>query len=285
MSDTSWIKRRKDKEKPKSWITKKEKRKFDDLKKKPTEWIKRKFPTDLRKRLVDKLSGGVKGKPHSSPEGRAASAGRTIKRLSQAQQKRYETNRTKPLGKPPKYIPASGNRMVKNPRSYAKGGRAGKQFGGRTNLLEELGRVEGEPSNRNRRAEISRVHGELNRGYAKGGRAGYGLGSFVKGVGKIIKKVTEPKGVFKPKPKKVTDKPTGWSPKGSYTKADEKKIDSMLYKLGDEIKAQPLPPKLKKTIKKLQKAYPHKKASGGRIGLRHGGSAGAAKRGHGAEIK
>ena len=41
--------------------------------------------------------------------------------------------------------------------------------GGRTNLLEELGRVEAEPSNRNRRAEISRVHGELNKGYAKGG--------------------------------------------------------------------------------------------------------------------
>ena len=44
--------------------------------------------------------------------------------------------------------------------------------GGRTNLLEELGRVEAEPSNRNRRAEISRVHGELNRGYNKGGRVG-----------------------------------------------------------------------------------------------------------------
>jgi hypothetical protein len=43
---------------------------------------------------------------------------------------------------------------------------------GRENLLEELGRVEAEPSNRNRRAEISRVHGELNRGYAKGGRTG-----------------------------------------------------------------------------------------------------------------
>ena len=41
--------------------------------------------------------------------------------------------------------------------------------GGRTNLLEELGRVEAEPSNRNRRAEISRVHGELNRGYKSGG--------------------------------------------------------------------------------------------------------------------
>ena len=35
---------------------------------------------------------------------------------------------------------------------------------GKKNLLEELGRVEGERSNRNRRAEISRVHGELNRG-------------------------------------------------------------------------------------------------------------------------
>ena len=55
---------------------------------------------------------------------------------------------------------------------YAKGGRAGFQHGGRTNLLEELGRVEAEPSNRNRRAEISRVHGELNRGYKDGKRVG-----------------------------------------------------------------------------------------------------------------
>ena len=62
---------------------------------------------------------------------------------------------------------------------YAKGGRAGYQGGGRTRLLEELGRVEAEPSNRNRRAEISRVHGELNRGYAKGGRSGYGSGGAV----------------------------------------------------------------------------------------------------------
>jgi len=60
--------------------------------------------------------------------------------------------------------------------NYRHGGRTGKFGGGRTNLLEELGRVEAEPSNRNRRAEISRVHGELNRGYAKGGRAGYAHG-------------------------------------------------------------------------------------------------------------
>jgi hypothetical protein len=50
--------------------------------------------------------------------------------------------------------------------------RIGKFGGGRTNLLEELGRVEGERSNPNRRAEISRVHGELNRGYKDGGKAG-----------------------------------------------------------------------------------------------------------------
>ena len=54
----------------------------------------------------------------------------------------------------------------------ATGGRAGFQHGGRTNLLEELGRVEGESSNRNRRAEVSRIHGELNKGYSLGGRVG-----------------------------------------------------------------------------------------------------------------
>ena len=75
--------------------------------------------------------------------------------------------------------------------NYRHGGRTGKFGGGRTNLLEQLGRVEAEPSNPNRRAEISRVHGELNRGYAKGGRAGYALGSIVKGGRKIIKKISD----------------------------------------------------------------------------------------------
>ena len=83
--------------------------------------------------------------------------------------------------------------------NYRHGGRTGKFGGGRTNLLEQLGRVEAEPSNPNRRAEISRVHGELNRGYAKGGRAGYAHG--MSAVKKAIKKATEPQGVFKPKKK------------------------------------------------------------------------------------
>ena len=75
--------------------------------------------------------------------------------------------------------------------NYRHGGRTGKFGGGRTDLLEELGRVEGERSNPNRRAEISRVHGELNRGYAKGGRAGFEHGKQVE----IPKdKKTEPSG-------------------------------------------------------------------------------------------
>ena len=56
---------------------------------------------------------------------------------------------------------------------------------GRTNLLEELGRVEGEHSNRNRRAEVSRIHGELNKGYSLGGRVGVAKRGFNK---KILRK-------------------------------------------------------------------------------------------------
>jgi len=85
--------------------------------------------------VARKHSLGQQGKPHSSKEGRTASFGRTVRDVK----KIFSPERDKKFG------------------------------GGRTNLLEELGRVEAEPSNRNRRAEISRVHGELNRGYATGG--------------------------------------------------------------------------------------------------------------------
>ena len=74
---------------------------------------------------------------------------------------------------------------------HNKGGRVGLRFGGgRTNLLEELGRVEAEPSNRNRRAEVARVHSELNKGYNKGGRVGLkkgGNGKWIQKVNKSIK--------------------------------------------------------------------------------------------------
>ena len=57
---------------------------------------------------------------------------------------------------------------------------------GRTNLLEELGRVEAERSNRNRRDEIGRIHSELNRGYKKGGRVKSG-GCAKRGFGKEVR--------------------------------------------------------------------------------------------------
>ena len=79
-------------------------------------------------------------------------------------------------------------------KAYKKGGRIKAAHGtlrGRENLLEELGRVEAKPSNLNRRAEISRVHSELNRGYKTGGRAGLkkgGSANWIQDVNKSIKK-------------------------------------------------------------------------------------------------
>jgi len=85
-------------------------------------------------------------------------------------------------------------------------------------------------------------------GGAKPLRAKHGLGSLVR---KVITKI-------KPKPK----------PKPGAVK--DVNVDKLLKNLGDEIKAAPLPPQLKKSLDKLKKAYPHKKARGGRIGLQHG---------------
>ena len=70
---------------------------------------------------------------------------------------------------------------------YNKGGRAGRQIGGRANLLEEVGRIDAERMDPNRRAEKRRVIGELNRGYNEGGRVGLKKG----GDGKWIQKVNK----------------------------------------------------------------------------------------------
>jgi hypothetical protein len=58
---------------------------------------------------------------------------------------------------------------------------------GRMNLLEEVGRIDAERMNPNRRAEKSRVIGELDRGYKKGGRV-KGCGAAKKGYGRALKK-------------------------------------------------------------------------------------------------
>ena len=79
-------------------------------------------------------------------------------------------------------------RGSKGRTGHNKGGRVGLKFGGgRTDLLEELGRVEGERSNRNRRDEVSRIHSELNKGYKKGGRVGAKDGKWIQKVNKSIK--------------------------------------------------------------------------------------------------
>ena len=73
-----------------------------------------------------------------------------------------------------KYLTKKGH-FDKNPgggkdaRKMKKGGRAGYNIGGRANLLEEMGRLDAEKMNPNRRAEKHRVIGELNRGYKSGG--------------------------------------------------------------------------------------------------------------------
>ena len=174
------------------------------------------------------------------------------------------------------------------PTMAAKGGRIGKFGGGRTDLLEELGRVEGERSNPNRRAEISRVHSELNRGYAKGGRAG----KYQEAYREPQQKKSELQD-FSRKRKGLNKggKPWGTGPKpGTHEfmmheihKPRKKKalggiaknIPKLLKRLGKEIKDQPLPPQLQKTldeVKKLQELQKPrvKKAAGGRIGLKKG---------------
>ena len=75
----------------------------------------------------------------------------------------------------------------------AKGGVVKRQAGGpgRRNLLEEVGRIDAERMNPNRRAEKRRVIGELNRGYKKGGVAkkskGGSVGAAKRGGGAIKK--------------------------------------------------------------------------------------------------
>jgi hypothetical protein len=138
--------------------------------------------------------------------------------------------------------------------NYRHGGRTGKFGGGRTNLLEQLGRVEAEPSNPNRRAEISRVHGELNRGYAKGGRAGHFVGGVIK---KVISKL-------KPKPKgKVDQKFLDFIKTGKHIDKEGTKVN--LPKVVERLKKQGSP-----GIETYEESVKKGKAAGGRIGKKWG---------------
>ena len=142
--------------------------------------------------------------------------------------------------------------------------RVRKFGGGRTNLLEELGRVEGERSNKNRRAEISRVHGELNRGYAKGGRAGYAIGTLVKGAKKIVKKISDAA-----RKKATADRIKKFEHAGPHEgEVITKRILGKSTKKGDRTKAAVKDAMKVKEIGKEYGAKPH--ATGGRVGLKTG---------------
>ena len=58
---------------------------------------------------------------------------------------------------------------------------------GRINLAEELGRIDNETMNSNRKAEKTRVISELNKGYKNGGNV-RGCGIAKKGFNKSIMK-------------------------------------------------------------------------------------------------
>ena len=88
-----------------------------------------------------------------------------------------------PLGKMKKPGPKPGTQEYVQENYLLKPGykkRKGMNIGGRANLLEEMGRIDSEKMNPNRRAEKKRVIGELNRGYKKGG--------LIKGKPKLAKK-------------------------------------------------------------------------------------------------
>ena len=175
-----------------------------------------------------------------------------------------------------------GNRLT-----AAKGGRIGKFGGGRTRLLEELGRVEAEPSNRNRRAEISRVHGELNRGYAIGGviKGGRHIGKLLKKLGKEIKDQPLPP-QLKGKAEELKKAFPHHDSKGRLKKAEGGRIG---FKKGERAPDKPKEWKRPKDSGRMRtmpkglrskarifrthgRDVPTMAAEGGRIGLKKGGS-------------
>jgi|MDTB01.1.fsa_nt_gb hypothetical protein len=88
------------------------------------------------------------------------------------EKKRKSDYKTRPAPRPRGNPPVIGkDEKRKRLMPKAKPGMRTKMMGGgRANLLEEMGRIDSEKMNPNRRAEKRRVISELNRGMKKGGR-------------------------------------------------------------------------------------------------------------------
>ena len=152
---------------------------------------------------------------------------------------------------------------------HNKGGRIGRQIGGRANLLEEVGRIDAEKMNPNRRAEKSRVIGELNKGYNKGGRVGADSGKYISKKTKWITKKEKPKAWITKKDKSTQGKdvPTMASKGGrigAKAGGDGKwiqKVNASIKRRGTKGKCTPITKKgctgrakaLAKTFKKMAK--------------------------------
>ena len=169
-----------------------------------------------------------------------------------------------------------GHASQPNLSTYDKGGRVGlkkggdtrvKKFGGgRTDLIEELGRVEAEPSNRNRRDEISRVHGELNKGYNKGGRVGLKHGSGKKGTkhGLIVGKLMGQDKAWKRHDERSAEAAHELAKRG-------KKQPSFFSDTGKSHGKGHRVPDTERNRKRWKKHITTKKNEGGRVGLKKGG--------------
>ena len=99
---------------------------IDQAKKAVSKFKKKRFEKKAKaarqaaREVTDIFSGGRKGKPHSSPEGRKASAGRTVKRMFENRKKRWPVDRenlprttTGPAAKHYKQYTSGGSVTVK----------------------------------------------------------------------------------------------------------------------------------------------------------------------------
>ena len=243
---------------------------------------KRLTPADTTRRdrdkkienLHERMGGGEKAKPHSSREGRVASGKNRLDRYRKKAQDIMKpiTVKRKRKHSGVRILKAKGGKAGTGPspgtRIKARKAREAEWWTGRQGMhavynptidkkLREK-RPHSSPEGRMRdvKAAYAKYAAEPKRTWGKPGTRKYGGGAKTpqrakKAIGgKIVQKIISK---IKPKPKEVD-------------------VDKLLKNLGDEIKAQPIPPKIQKKIKELQKAYPHhdsagklKKAKGGRI--------------------
>ena len=109
-------------------------------------------------------------------------AGKKLSKRPSRRPAKWKIKEQQPFSKKqidPKDLP---KRPKKSGITYPRKPRKKYNIGGRANLLEEVGRLDAEKMNPNRRAEKKRVIRELNKGYKGGGMAQRGLGrAFMKG--------------------------------------------------------------------------------------------------------